>query len=153
MDEKGMTEPVLIAKENVPIILEVIGKDIEEVVDEFTMGHCTYHSVVEELYHERRQLWVLASEEMRIQGWLVTKIQNIAGGKRLILDLFGGNGIFNENHMDLLLSHLDKIEKWAQRHGATESFGYVRPGLRRKLKKHGFHHVCDLVIRPLTGIH
>ena len=71
-------------------------------------------------------------------------------GSRLIFDLFGGDGIFDNNDMDLLLTHLTKIEKWAEQNGATETFGYVRPGLRRKLKKHGFHHVCDIVIRPLN---
>jgi len=144
MDEEGIMQPVLIAKENVPSILQLIGQDIEDVVDTFTMGHCTYHDVVQELYTEYRQLWVLPTEALQIQGWLVTKIQNLAHGKRLILDLFGGTDV------DLLLSHLDRVEEWAEQFGVTETFAYARPGLRKKLRKHGFHHICDIVIRPLN---
>ena len=50
------TEPVLIASQNVPTILEIIGQDIEEVVNTFTVGHCTYADVVHELWHEQRQI-------------------------------------------------------------------------------------------------
>lgn len=146
-------EPVLIAKENVPTMLQVIGQDIEAVVDAFTLGHCDYSSVVRDLCTEHRQLWVLATDEMHIQGWLVTKIQALAYGKRLVLDLFGGHGIFDDNDMALLLSHLTKIETWAEQYGATETLAYARPGLRRKLKKHGFHHVCDIIIKPLKQVH
>jgi len=83
MDEKGIMQPVLIAKENVPSVLQLIGQDIEDVVTTFTMGHCTYHSVVQELYTEHRQLWVLPTEALTIQGWLVTKLQNLAYGKKV----------------------------------------------------------------------
>lgn len=126
-----------------PLLLQVVGQDIESVIDTFTMGNCTYHQVVLDLYNGSRQLWILATEEFQVQGWLVTKLQNLPTGKRLIFDLFGGEDV------DLLLSHLDKIESWAEQYGVVETFGYVRPGLRKKLRKYGFHHVCDIVIRPL----
>ncbi|KKK95386.1 hypothetical protein LCGC14_2673320 [marine sediment metagenome] len=109
-----MIGPVLIAKENVPVILQAIGTDIEDVVDTFTMGYCTYNQVVLELYNAQRQLWILATDDMHIQGWLVTKLLNIAFGRRLVLDLFGGKDV------DLLLSHLEKVEDWAKQYGATE---------------------------------
>lgn len=144
-----MTEPVLIAKENVPMLLQVVGQDIENVIDTFTMGNSSYHQVVTDLYNGSRQLWILATDEFQVQGWLVTKLQNLPAGKRLIFDLFGGKGIFADNDLDLLLTHLDKIEDWAAQYGVTETFGYMRPGLRKKLRKYGFHHVCDIVIRPL----
>jgi len=143
MDEERVMEPVLIAKENVPSVLQVIGADVEKVVDTFTMGYCTYYQVVQDLYKTTRQLWVLPTEDMQIQGWLITKLQMLPVGRRLIFDLFGGQDI------DSLLTHLDTVESWAEQHGVTETFGYVRPGLRKKLREHGFHHVCDIVIRPL----
>jgi len=138
-----MTVAALVAKENVPVVLQIIGTEIENVVDTFTMGYCTYSQVVQELYNAQRQLWVLATDEMHIQGWLVTKLQTLAVGRRLILDLFGGEDI------DLLLTHLEIVEDWAEQYGATETFAYARPGIRKKLRKYGFHHVCDIVIRPL----
>lgn len=137
-----MIGPVLIAKENVPVILQAIGTDIEDVVDTFTMGYCTYNQVVLELYNAQRQLWILATDDMHIQGWMITKLQNIACGRRLILDLFGGKDV------DLLLTYHETIEDWAKQYGATELFAYARPGFRKKLRKYGFHHVCDIVIRP-----
>lgn len=136
-------EPILIAKENVNIVLQVIGQEVSDLVDTFTVGSCTYSDVVQGLYNETRQLWVLPTDGMLIQGWLITKIQQLPHGKRLIFDLFGGHDV------DLLLAHLDTVEAWAEQYGAVETFGYVRPGLRKKLKKHGFSHVCDIVIRPL----
>ncbi len=146
MDEKRMTTPILIAKENVPVILQLIGTDIESVIDEFTMGTCTYYKVVQELSSEHRQLWVLPTEEMHIQAWLVTKIENHPMGKRLIFDLFGGEDL------DLILTHLEDFEDWARSLGVVETFAYMRPGLRRKLKKHGFRHMCDIVMKPLQQV-
>jgi len=144
MDEARMTNYVLIAKEFVPAVLQLIGQDVEKVIDTFTMGRCTYYNVVQDLYTEHRQLWVLPTEDMQIQGWLVTKIENLATGKRLIFDLFGGEDL------DLILTHLDRFEDWAREIGVVETLGFTRPGFRKKLKKHGFQHVCDIVIKPLT---
>lgn len=146
MVEVRMTVPVLIAKENVPVILQIIGADIEHVIDTFTMGHCTYYNVVKELYAAHRQLWVLPTENMTIQGWLVTKIENHPMGKRLVFDLFGGADL------ELILTHLENFEDWARAQGVVETFGYVRPGLRKKLKKHGFRHMCDIVMKPLQQV-
>lgn len=139
-----MTNPMLIAKENVPVILQIIGTDIEEVINTFTMGRCSYYNVVKELQTAHRQLWILPTEEMKIQAWLVTRLENHPFGKRLVFDLFGGEDL------DLILTHLDAFEDWARAQGAVETFAYMRPGLRRKLKKYGFRHVCDIVVRPLN---
>lgn len=136
-------EPVLIAKENMPTMLMVVGHDIEKVIDTFTVGYCEYYDVVKELYSGHRQLWILPMEDFKIQGWMITKIQTLATGKRLIFDLFGGKDL------DLIFTHFDLIEAWAKKNGATEMFAYMRPGLRKKLKKFGFRHVCDIAIRPL----
>ena len=50
-----------------------------------------------------------------------------------------------------VVGHFPTIENWALRLGATELVAYVRPGLRKKLKKHGFHHAYDVVTRSLIG--
>ncbi len=142
-----MTNPVLIAKEHVPVVLQLIGKDIEKLMVAFHAGSDSYTNVVQGLYEEKRQLWILATEEHKIQAWMVTYLEPKANGKRLVLDLFGGEKI------DEVFAHWSWLEAWAHAHGATEMLAFSRPGLRKKLREKGFHHVCDLVIKPLTGMH
>lgn len=142
-----MINPVLIAREHVPTVLQIIGKDVESLIEAFHAGNDSYTNVVQGLYEEKRQLWILATEDHKIQGWLVTYIEPQTVGKRLVLDLFGGE------NLDELLAKLPWVEAWAANLGATEVLAFGRPGLRKKLKKVGFHHVCDLIIKPLTGTH
>lgn len=139
--------PVLIAKENVPCILQIVGHEIEELIQVFSAGSATYTNVVQCLYTETRQLWILASDDFQIHGWLVSYMEPRTMGKRLVLDLFGGKDI------QVLLDTLYHIEDWAKALGATEVMAFARPGIRKKLKQDGFHHVCDLIVKPLTGIH
>lgn len=139
--------PVLIAKEHVPVVLQIIGKEIEKLMQAFHAGSDSYTNVVQGLYEEKRQLWILATEEHKIQAWMVTYIEPRTNGKRLVLDLFGGE------NADEIFTKWPWFEAWAIAHGATEILAFSRPGLRKKLKKVGFHHVCDLVIKPLTGTH
>lgn len=140
-------EPMLIARENVPLVLELIGGEIEDLLNTFLAGYDTYGHVVKELSESTRQLWILADATDQIQGWLITQIHSMPTEKRLILDMLGGKDI------DVLFEHMPVIEKWARTFGATEAMAVVRPGLRKKLKAHGFHHVSDLVIKPLSGVH
>lgn len=138
---------VLIARGHVPALLQLIGMEVESLLQMFSVGTNTYFNVVKGLYEETRQLWVLSTDEFKIQGWLVTYIEPRATGKRLVLDLFGGEDL------QMLLANLYQIEEWAKALGCTEVMAYARPGIRKKLKKDGFRHVCDLIVKPLTGIH
>ncbi len=142
-----MTDPVLIAKEHVPVVLQIIGADIEKLMAAFHAGSDSYANVVQGLYEEKRQLWILATEDHKIQGWLITYLEPKANGKRLVLDLFGGE------NLEEIVAKWPWLETWAYAHGATEMLAFSRPGLRKKLKRLGFHHVCDLVIKPLIGTH
>lgn len=141
-----MTKPVLIAKENVPCMLQLVGKEIEALISLFSLGQGSFNSVVQGLYDETKQLWIIPNHDITdVQGWVVTYIEPKVLGKRLVLDLFGGKDL------DLLLKNMSHFEDWGRSLGATEVLAYARPGIRKKLKKLGFRHVCDLIIKPLTG--
>jgi hypothetical protein len=145
--EQVMMIPQLIAKENIPTMLQVVGKDIESVVETFAADYTTYFDIAQDLYVERRQLWILPTEEFQVQGWMVTRLVALPlGQKRLYLDLFGGEDL------DILSPHFACIDAWARSHGATEMFAYSRPGLRREMRKQGFRHMCDIMIKPLGRI-
>jgi len=140
-------EPMLVAKENVPMVLELVGSEIEEIMDTFVFGGDSYLQVVQDLYGAARQLWILPSEENIVQGWLITQIYVMPNEKRLIFDMFGGKDF------EVLIEKLPIIEDWARQLGATEALAIARPGLRRKLKPYGFRHISDIVVKPLSGVH
>lgn len=143
-----MMDPVLIARANVPCILQLVGTEIEKLIGIFSLEQGSYSSVVQALYNETKQLWVIPNQDStEVQGWVVTYVEPMVSGKRLILDLFGGKDI------DLLLKTMPYFEDWGRSLNCTEVMAYARPGIRKKLRKDGFHHVCDLIIKPLTGLH
>ena len=146
MDAEGIEEqvPVLVAKELVPSVLELIGGEIEALTNVFHLDYGSYHEVVQDLYQARRQLWVLVDEDFQTEAWLVTKIRSMPTGSRLVYDMVGGRDI------DHMLTFLPNIEEWAKSYGVVESIAYARPGLRKKLKDFGFRHTCDVVFKSLA---
>lgn len=136
--------PVLIAYQNIPLMLPLVSQDLAEVIGKHGHGLTTYQEVVEDLRIAKRQLWILVPDG-EIEAWLITSIMPSNFGRRLIIDFLSGEDL------DSLVEHFPTIENWALRLGATELVAYVRPGLRKKLKKHGFHHAYDVITRPLIG--
>lgn len=137
-------EPTLIAYENIPLLLPLVSESLAEVIEKHGQGLVTYQEVVEDLRVAKRQLWILVPE-MEIEAWMITSITPSAFGRRLVIDFLSGHDI------DALAELHPTIFDWALKLGATELVAYVRPGLRKKLKKHGFHHAYDVVTRPLIG--
>ncbi len=136
--------PTLIAHENIPLLLPLISADLAEVIEKHGHGLTTYNEVVEDLRVAKKQLWVLVPDT-EIEAWIITSIAPSAFGRRLIIDFLSGHDL------DALAELSPTIYDWAIKLGATELVAYVRPGLRKKLKKYGFHHAYDVVTRPLIG--
>lgn len=137
-------EPILIAKENTPAVLQLIGQNIGEVIKLYP--GLSFTNVVRDLYSAHRQLWVHCRTNMTIQAWMVTKVEiGEDGVRRLVVDLMGGEDL------ESLLPHWKRIEDWALKHGISQVRAMVRPGLRRKLRSLGFSHACDVIEKDLKG--
>ena len=89
MVQEGV-KPVLIAAEAVPAMLQLVGKEIEELTQTFNIARGTFHEVVQCLYNQTRQLWVLPDESFQIHGWMITKLDTLADGTRRLPLRSGG---------------------------------------------------------------
>lgn len=136
--------PILVAKENVPLVVDNIATNIASVLESYTMGEFSARSLVENLVAGHAQLW-LHVEGRNVAAWAVTEIAVYKDLKRLRFMLMGGKD------MNDWLDDIDYITAWSKQFGCSEVELWVRPGLRKKLEKFGFRKTYEVVTKRINN--
>lgn len=135
-----MSSCLLVAGENIPLVLPAIEKELENVIEQWSLGERTLSSVMIQLVTGHAQLW-LYSEDTQLVGWAVTEIVAYDTTNRLRFVLAGGA------KLESWFNHFDEAVEWSKQHGCTGVEAYVRPGLRKVLEKHGFRKTYEVVTK------
>jgi hypothetical protein len=91
-------------------------------------GHAMPGTLLDDLRAERRMLWLVVHDYDKIIGAGVTAMFDIASGKMLKIEHFGG-----ENMLRATRLCIDAIEDYAKSQGCVKVMIEGRTGWRRKL--------------------
>lgn len=139
-----MNQPVLIARQNVPIIWPVIGQRLQAAMEKLKFVEFDLPSMFKLLMAEQAQLWSSADGEMIA----ITRIIQFQETRRLVVDFIEG-----KNHEDYA-DQMEYLEAWAISLGATQAEAEIRPGLLAEAKRQGWERQRIKVFKTLKrGLH
>ena len=136
--------PELIARDNIPLVWPLVEPRLQAVMDKMEFVEIDTPNVFNLLMQEKAQLWIGGNGEMIA----ITRIINYPNVKRLIVDFIHGTN--HENYRE----HMEYIEHWAVKLGATQAEAEIRPGLEKIARVEGWKHRRIKVFKNLSkGLH
>lgn len=124
-------------------VLPLVEDDLRAVLEKHSEGEYDYNELLRRLFMGVSQLWIVAEKSGKIQLIGVTRFVLYQLKRRLSIDLLAGKNLSDAIHL------LDYVENWALQNGAVETEAWVRPGLSRVMKNHGFKKAYEVIIRPI----
>lgn len=133
----------LIAKQNVPMVLTLVGNQLKAAV-EMANGEMTFPQMMDRLLSGHAQLWICAEKGGRIVLVGVTRVVPYPNIKRLAIDVVVGK--------DLLECYpfLEHVEVWASKFGCTQTEAYARPGMAKLMRARGWKSAYEVILKPIS---
>ena len=139
-----MTIPVLIPTDKIKDVENFVSDSIEKAL-KFSGNHYNLKDVLEQLYEDKAQLWILWNDKRKTkyQGCIVTKILQRPNTKSLNLFIVTGKD------RKLWQDSITVFEDYAKQEGCSHLETYARPGWSRILKKHNYKTTHYLLEKKL----
>jgi hypothetical protein len=96
------------------------------------------------LLAQTAQLWI-ALEEGQLKASAITQLEEDRGIRSIRVLAFAGE------ELDALVKLLPELENWGVQAGASRLVAETRPGIFRKMQKHGFTLQRYLIAKDLRG--
>ena len=139
-----MTIPVLIPTDKIKDVQNFVIDSIEKAL-KFSGNHYNLKDVLEQLYKDKAQLWILWNDKRKTkyQGCIVSKILERPNTRSLNLFIVTGKD------RKLWQDKINIIEDYAKQKGCSHLETYARPGWSRILKKHNYKTTHYLLEKKL----
>jgi hypothetical protein len=141
----GKYELTLVSHEGVPYVFPNIRDRIVEAMQEREFSEYDVDELYRRLTVGEAQLWLIAEKGATLVLVGITRVIRYPNVKRLCVDWIVGSDLEGCALM------LDVVANWARQFGCSEIEASCRKGVTKAMRKHGFSHQYDVIVKVIGG--